>query len=160
MKWTILKKFKMADSRWRIQDSCNYDVKDVIVTSLLLLITTNLLSCTRILSDMLLLRLRGYTSNLEEMKLSKWRSYMTSYYVSIPTKPLKLLELLSSSSTVNLVNIALTVLKLHRGIQKPPPPLPRPQKVKKKSPLWIRLKDGKSEQTSPKFVSKWPILKQ
>ena len=29
--------------------------------------TTNLLSCTRVLSDMLLLRLFGYTSNREEI---------------------------------------------------------------------------------------------
>ena len=42
-------------------------LKDVIVTSLLLLMTTNLLPCTRILSEMLLLRLCGYTLNREEI---------------------------------------------------------------------------------------------
>ena len=57
----------MADPRWRIQDGGFFNVKDVIVTSLLLLMTTNLLSGTRILSDMLLLRLCGYTSNSEEI---------------------------------------------------------------------------------------------
>ena len=39
----------------------------VIVTSLLLLMTTNLLSGAKILSDMLLLRLCGYTSNNKEI---------------------------------------------------------------------------------------------
>ena len=57
----------MADPRWRIQDGGYFNVKNVIVTSLLLLMATNLLSGTRILSDMLLLRLCGYTSNSEEI---------------------------------------------------------------------------------------------
>ena len=56
----------MADPRWRIQDGDYFNVKNVVVTSLLLLIETNLLSGTGILSDMLLLRLCGYTSNSEE----------------------------------------------------------------------------------------------
>ena len=38
---------------------------------------------------------------------------MTSYCVSMSTKHLKLLELLSTSSCVNLVAIALTVFELH-----------------------------------------------
>ena len=53
---------KMADQRWRL-----FQCKKRIVTSLLLLMVANLLSGTRILSDMLLLRLCGYTSNSEEM---------------------------------------------------------------------------------------------
>ena len=40
---------------------------NVIVTSLLLLMATNLLSGTRILSDMLMLRLCGNTLNTEEV---------------------------------------------------------------------------------------------
>ena len=40
---------------------------------------------------------------------------MTTYYVSMSTKHLKLLELLSTSSSVNLVTIALTVFELHGG---------------------------------------------
>ena len=65
MKYTILKKFNMADPdpRWRIQDGGYFNAKNVMVTSLLLPIATNLLSDTRILSDILLLRLCGYTSN-------------------------------------------------------------------------------------------------
>ena len=39
-----LRKFKMADPIWWIQDDSFFDVKDVIVTSLLLLMTANLLS--------------------------------------------------------------------------------------------------------------------
>ena len=42
-------------------------VKNIVVTSVLLLMETNLLSGTGILSDMLLLRLCGYTSNSEEV---------------------------------------------------------------------------------------------
>ena len=57
----------MADPRWWIQDGGYFNVKNVIVTSLLLLMVTNLSSDTRILSDMLLLRLCGYTSNSEEI---------------------------------------------------------------------------------------------
>ena len=57
----------MADPRWRIQDGGYFNVKNVIVTSLLLLMATNLLSDTRILSDMLLLRLCGCTSISEEI---------------------------------------------------------------------------------------------
>ena len=53
---------KMAD-----QNGGYLDVKNFIVTSLLLLMTTFLLLDTRILSDMLLLRLGGYTSNSEEI---------------------------------------------------------------------------------------------
>ena len=59
----------MADPRLRIQDGGYFDVKDVILTSLLLVMTTNLLSCTIILSDMLLLRLCGYTSSREAILL-------------------------------------------------------------------------------------------
>ena len=58
---------KIAHSRWRIQDCGYFDVKDVIVASLSLLMTTNLSPFTRILLDMLLqLRLCGYTSHREE----------------------------------------------------------------------------------------------
>ena len=46
------------------------------------------------------------------------------------TKYLKLLELLSTSSCVNLVTIALTVLKLHRG-EGLPPPLPGQRRLEK-----------------------------
>ena len=42
-------------------------------------------------------------------------SQMTSYFVNMLTEHLKLLELLSTSSCVNLVTIALMVFKLHRG---------------------------------------------
>ena len=56
----------MANPRWRIQDGGYFNVKDVIVTSLLLLMTANLLLGTRKLSDMLLLRLCGFSSNSEE----------------------------------------------------------------------------------------------
>ena len=52
--------FKMTDGSY-------FDVKDVIMTSLLLLMITKLLSCTRLLSDMLLQRRCGYTSNREEL---------------------------------------------------------------------------------------------
>ena len=55
------------------------------------------------------------------------------YYVSISTKHLKLLELLSTSSCVNLVTIALTVFKLHRGGGLPK--TPRLAKVQKKPGL-------------------------
>ena len=50
-----------------VQDGGYFTVKNVIVTSLLLLMATTLLSGTGILSDMLLLRLCGYTSNSEEV---------------------------------------------------------------------------------------------
>ena len=40
---TILDKFKMADPRWRTQDGGYFNINDGIVTSLLLLMTTNLL---------------------------------------------------------------------------------------------------------------------
>ena len=56
----------MADPRWRSQDDGYFAVENVIVTPLLLLMTTNLLPYTRILSDMLLLRLCCYTLNREE----------------------------------------------------------------------------------------------
>ena len=61
---------EINDSKWRFQDGGYFAVKNVIVTSLLLLMTNNLLSCTRILSDMLLLRLCGYTSNREEILIN------------------------------------------------------------------------------------------
>ena len=61
---------------------------------------------------------------------------MTSYYVSMSTKHLKLLELFSTSSCVNLVTIALRVFKLHGGGSPS-----RSEKVKKK-PVWIRLSDS------------------
>ena len=59
----------MAVLRWRIQDGAYFNIKDVIVTSLLLLMTNNLLLGKPILSDMLLLRLCGYTSNREEISI-------------------------------------------------------------------------------------------
>ena len=40
---------------------------------------------------------------------------MTPYYVIMTSEHLKLLELLCTASWVNLVTVALTVLKLHRG---------------------------------------------
>ena len=49
---------------------------------------------------------------------------MTSRYVSMSNKHLKLLELLSTSYCVNLVTIVLTVLNLHwggGGFRDPPP---------------------------------------
>ena len=54
---------------------------------------------------------------------------MTSYYVTMSTKHLKLLEFLSTSSCVNLVTKALTVLNLYRGASKDPPPPPPPSPV-------------------------------
>ena len=48
---------------------------------------------------------------------------MTSYYVTIPKKNLKLLELLFTSSYVNLVTTASTVLKLDRGGASDSPPV-------------------------------------
>ena len=64
---------------------------------------------------------------------------MTSYYVSMSTKHLKLLESLSTSSCVNLVTIALTVLKLHRGASEtPPPPLPVGEGSKKPGLYWVK----------------------
>ena len=57
----------MADPRWGIQDGGYFNVKNVTVTSLLLLMTANLLSGTRIPSDMFLLSLCGYTSNSQEI---------------------------------------------------------------------------------------------
>ena len=50
----------MADTRWRIQNGGYFNVENVILTSLLLLMTTNLLPDTIISLDMLLLRLCGY----------------------------------------------------------------------------------------------------
>ena len=60
----------MADPTWRIGDGGYFDVKNVILTSLLLLMTTNLLSGTKIPSDMLLLSLYGYTLNREEILIT------------------------------------------------------------------------------------------
>ena len=57
----------MADPRWRIQDGSYFNVKNVIVTSLLLLMATNLFSGPRMLSDMFLLKPCGYTSKSEEI---------------------------------------------------------------------------------------------
>ena len=63
----------MVDPIWRIQDGGHFYVKNVTVTSLLMLMTTYLLSCTSILSDMLLLRLCGYTPNREEILIKEAR---------------------------------------------------------------------------------------
>ena len=57
----------VKDSKWRFQNSDYFNILDVIVTSVSLLMTTKHLLGTRILSDMWLLRLRGYTSNREEI---------------------------------------------------------------------------------------------
>ena len=48
---------------------------------------------------------------------------MTSYYVNLSTKHLKLLELLSTLFCVNLVARALTALKLHGGGASEDPPV-------------------------------------
>ena len=56
------KKFKMAAPS---DDGGYFNVKSFIVTLLLLLMASNLFSGTIILSEMLLLRLCGYTSNSE-----------------------------------------------------------------------------------------------
>ena len=54
----------MADPIWWIQDGGYFNVKDVIVTSsMLLMTTTNLLSGKINLLNMLLLRVCGYQSN-------------------------------------------------------------------------------------------------
>ena len=50
-----------------VQNGGNFNVKNVIMTSLLLLMAPNLLSDTIILSDMLLLRLCGFTSTCEKI---------------------------------------------------------------------------------------------
>ena len=50
-----------------VQDGGYFNFKNVIVTSLLLLMATKLLLGTRILSDMLMLRPYGYTSNSKEI---------------------------------------------------------------------------------------------
>ena len=55
------------NSRWRIQDGGYFPVKNVIVTSLFLLMATNLLSGTKILSDMSLPKLCGCKSDSEEI---------------------------------------------------------------------------------------------
>ena len=52
----------------RLQDGGYFNVKDVIVTSLSLLMTSYLLSGITILSDMLLVRLCGNTSNNKSYK--------------------------------------------------------------------------------------------
>ena len=51
----------MADPRWQ-----HFNIKDVIVTSSILLMATKLLPDSRVLSDMLLLTVSGYTSNRDE----------------------------------------------------------------------------------------------
>ena len=67
---------------------------------------------------------------------------MTSYYVMMTSDHLKILELLCTSSCVNLVTIAKTVFKVTWGgggggsgapppPGPPPPPPPRSQKVQK-----------------------------
>ena len=66
-------------------------------------------------------------------KLYKWRHFTSP----LRKKHLKWLELMPTSSCVNLVTIASTVLKLHRGPSEglPPPPPPWSDNVKKKPGL-------------------------
>ena len=63
---------------------------------------------------------------------------MTSHYVSMSTKHPNLLKLFSTSSCVNLVAIALTVLKLHRGLPKGPPH-PVRKGSKKPGLNWVKI---------------------
>ena len=55
---------------------------------------------------------------------------MTSYYVTIPAKHVKLLKILSTSSRVKFVTIALTVFKPH----------PSQRRLKKNKPGMNRVK--------------------
>ena len=65
-KETILRTFKVEDSRRRIHDGGYLINKDVLVTSLLLRMTANPLSGTIILANVLLLRVFGHVFNCDE----------------------------------------------------------------------------------------------